>query len=371
LQLLAQSGSPKLPPAARAFTAAELQELQQLAEMMAQRAAGRPVKVNELSEAQAKRAVNRLVKRGALLHTDIALLVPSVADRFRDGAAEAGLFLPGRTGILFQDGRLEGRSIGGAHWDVARLLIDQVVPAPSSDATARQWYQAVAMVFESRTLWSESVPHLERGRQIFSRDPSILAASGRVHEAFAAPRVQSFAQAASQPGHPATEVGSVRSNLRRAEDFFRRAVDIDGTFAEARVHLGRVVGLEGRHEEAATELRKATTLASDSLTRYYAWLFLGAEEQSLQHGDRARESFDSAAALFPRAQSPRLALSQLARRHGDRAGALRAIQRVLTLPADDGRHDDPWWTYLEDPAGKAESMMSEARALLFLLPEER
>jgi hypothetical protein len=41
-----------------------------------------------------------------------------------------------------------------------------------------------------------------------------------------------------------------------------------------------------------------------------------------------------------------LALSQLARRHGDRGGALGAIERLFALPAE-GRteHDDPWWWY--------------------------
>jgi tetratricopeptide (TPR) repeat protein len=117
-------------------------------------------------------------------------------------------------------------------------------------------------------------------------------------------------------------------------------------------------------------LQLATATAHDSLTRYYAWLFLGAEERWLGHADLARQCFDAAVALFPRAQSPHLALSQLARRNGDRGSALRAIQQVLNLPADDSQREDPWWSYFHDPGDKAEAMMHEMRAALFLPLEE-
>jgi tetratricopeptide (TPR) repeat protein len=299
------------------------------------------------------------------------LLVPSAADRLPESAKEPRLLLERRGSVLVQDGRQEGTNAGGAHWDIARLLLDEITPDPSRDTTARLWYRAIAAFFERRALLAESVPHLERGRRIYATDPFIFAASGLVHETFAAPEIQTFVQTAAQAGLPPTSVGSARSNLRRAEDFFRRAVELDGSYAEARVHLGRVLGLQGRHEEAASQLQLATATAHDSLTRYYAWLFLGAEEQGLGHADLARQCFDAAVALFPRAQSPHLALSQLARRNGDRGGALRAIQQVLNLPADDSQREDPWWSYFHDPGDKAEAMMHEMRAALFLPLEEQ
>ena len=68
----------------------------------------------------------------------------------------------------------------------------------------------------------------------------------------------------------------------------------------------------------------------------------------LGNRDAARVAYEEAARLFPMAQSPLLALSQLARRYGDRGGALRAIERLFALPAEDRTEkDDPrWWYYV-------------------------
>ena len=129
--------------------------------------------------------------------------------------------------------------------------------------------------------------------------------------------------------------------------------------------------LQGRHEEAANQLRRAAAAAGNSGTQYCAWLFLGVAEQSLGRADRARESFDQAAALYPRAQSAYLALSQLARRSGDRASALEAIGHVLDLSASDRQREDPWLTYLQGSAAEAQTRLSQLRAVLFLIQSER
>jgi len=53
-----------------------------------------------------------------------------------------------------------------------------------------------------------------------------------------------------------------------------------------------------------------------------------------------------------------LALSQLARRYGDRNGALRAIERLFALPGEDrDARDDPWWWYYVAQARDAEDLL--------------
>jgi tetratricopeptide (TPR) repeat protein len=195
-----------------------------------------------------------------------------------------------------------------------------------------QWYRIIAALFSSKRMHAESLVHVARARQLFPADARILEANGRLHEAFAAPAIQQFLEGSASAGGDASRalMGSSRSNLRQAETFFSKAVELDGRFAAARLHLGRVLGLEGHHEDAASHLRRVADTADDSLTQYYAWLFLGVEEQALAHPDRAHESFDRAAGRYPRAQSPQLALGQLARRQGDRPGA-SALQHVLAL----------------------------------------
>src|SRR5207248_7243201 len=157
-----------------------------------------------------------------------------------------------------------------------------------------------------------------------------------------------------------------RSNLRDAETYFRRAVEGDDAFVEARLRLGHVVGLLGRHEEASSHLQRALAGARDRAPQYHAAMFLGNEQQALGQRARARESYEKAAALYPRAQSPLLALTQLARGAGDRPGAWRAFQPLLTLPADESARADPWWGYYEGQDRNAAPLFSEVRALVSL-----
>jgi tetratricopeptide (TPR) repeat protein len=85
------------------------------------------------------------------------------------------------------------------------------------------------------------------------------------------------------------------------------------------------------------------------LLQYYGQMFLGAEAAALDLTDEARRAFERAAELYPDAQSPRLAISALATRMGDRAEAVAVIQPVLS--GDDPRlSDDPWWSYYTSQA---------------------
>ena len=102
-----------------------------------------------------------------------------------------------------------------------------------------------------------------------------------------------------------------------------------------------------------------SAISTDPQLLYYAELFLGAEEEALGNRDAARVAYEQAAEHFPHAQSPPLALSQLARRYGDRGGALHAIARLFALPADEREpKDDPWWWYYVAQARDAEDLLA-------------
>jgi Flp pilus assembly protein TadD len=154
---------------------------------------------------------------------------------------------------------------------------------------------------------------------------------------------------------------STAGELRLAETHFRRALEFAPGHAESRVRLARVTGTLGRHEEAAAVLRQAIAGSGNRRLLYFANLFLGREEQVLGHHDGAREAFEQAASLFPEAQSPRLALSQLTWQSGDRRGALRAVSPVWTLPPVGNARADPWWEYYTTHAAKAETLLAELR----------
>jgi tetratricopeptide (TPR) repeat protein len=368
LQIVARPDEkPKRPGTVRAMTPSELAELRQLA---AEETSANHLDVNDPRWAEAsRRMINRLVKRAALLHTDIAALIDSTADKL--AASTPALLLEPRLTIHVVDARQVGTDYYGSHWDFTRLLLDQVRPSPSADVSVRDWYRAVAAVFASRSLHAESHAHLTRAESLFPDDAEIARAAGLLREAQAAPRIQRFVEMTAPENTLRKFIGTERSNLRQAQAFHRKAVALDPGSTDARLHLGRVTGLLGGHDEAAHELRRVGDAAREPRTSYYAWLFLGVEEDALGRATAARAAFERAAELFPRAQSPYLALSQLARRHGDRTAARRFVEAVWSLSNADRLRDDPWATYLTGTPAEPDALLADVRTALFLTLAER
>lgn len=71
--------------------------------------------------------------------------------------------------------------------------------------------------------------------------------------------------------------------------------------------------------------------------------------------------YERCAAVFPSAHAPLLGLSELARRTGDRAAALLALERVAALADGSNVAIDPWWIYLRSYARNADQLLDEVR----------
>ncbi|MCX6550253.1 MAG: hypothetical protein NTY02_04450 [Acidobacteria bacterium] len=285
-----------------------------------------------LSEDESVRGdATRILKRAALLHADVAMFIVPMSP--------SSIGCLARSTVLVEDGRSVGSGCAGTHWVQGRALLDAVKPDPRKDPMVRLWYYATIAHMLGQSDLADADPQIEHAAQLFPMDPGILFEHGYFHEAFSAPHVQPAAHASGADRRPASV------HLKEAAEHYGRALEVNPDFVEARVHRGAVLGRLGRHEEAAAELRRAAPSAQGPILRYYAALFLGDEEQALGSRDAARACYNDAAALFPLAQAPRVALSHLARRHGDREGALRALRDVFTLPADERDRPDPWWKY--------------------------
>jgi tetratricopeptide (TPR) repeat protein len=316
---------------------------------------------------------NRILKRGALLHTDIAALSPFKTK----SPAERPPVRSQRIMIYFDDGRRLGFEGASEHWRVARLLLDRVTPStsrnnkpdPTRDAMVQSWYR-VTTAYQELTQQYEP-GHLERALELFPGDAELHFFNGCRHETFASRRIQSVFHSASLPRGVTFGIGSERAELRQAEASFRRALENGPNLTEARIRLGHVLALVGRHSDAADELQKALLATDDQLLLYYGHLLLGGELDALGDRKRARDAYERAALLFPRAQSPRLALSQVANRSGDRRAALDAIRPVLGPPADEFDRADPWWTYHVAQGRSAEVQLAKLRAAMFLVKAER
>jgi Flp pilus assembly protein TadD len=186
--------------------------------------------------------------------------------------------------------------------------------------------------------------HFLRAIELFPDDPELLMFAAGIHESFAGARTQSAIRKANIPRDVDLGVRTESQELRLSEQLHKRALEANPLLLEARIRLGRVLGLRGRHEEAAAQLRQGVS-ATEPILQYYAHMFLAAELEALGNGEEARRSYQRAAALFPTAQSPLLGLSRVSSQLGDRDGAREAIGRVLKLPVDDEKRGDPWWVY--------------------------
>ena len=290
-----------------------------------------------LSDDEASRGeIDRILWAGAILHSDIAMLVPS-EDRPVIGRAMA---------VRVRDGQPDGYEYPVSNeWEFARDLLAALPPDTLRSETVALWYRAAAAYLLASGDLFIATAQLDRGRQIFPEDADLLFLSGCVHEAFATPRLQELVASLVLPPGYTIKIGSPRTHLGQAESDFSKALEKNARLTEARLRLGHVLGLLGHHQEAADQLRQVATTMGDSQVLYYACMFLGNEEQALGHRDAAHGWYDRAATMYPHAQSPLFALSSLASASGDMSEAARAADRIRGLPADENERTDPWPAY--------------------------
>ena len=190
---------------------------------------------------------NYIMRRGAILHSDVAILAPAAMAAPGDvGRPSGGVE---RFRMEISDGQEIDLRQSAVHWEIARMLLDFVRPAgkdradPGHDDMVRQWYRATAAWMQLRE--DHDKLHLDRARELFPADPDILFLSGCQRETYAGPPIQTAVRSAVLPTGVTLDVGSDRSELREAETLFRRTLEIKPDHAEARMRHGRVLGAPG------------------------------------------------------------------------------------------------------------------------------
>jgi tetratricopeptide (TPR) repeat protein len=305
---------------------------------------------------------NYVLRRGSLLHTDVATSGSEQIEPLSGGLASRAEPVT----VQASDGQETNIGLEAAHWEMARLLLDAV--RPGRDPMVRLWYQATAAWMQRHM--RHDTAHLNHARELFPNDADILFLSGCQHETLAGPAIQAVVRTAILPAGVALDVGSDGTELKEAETFFRRALTLDPNRAEGHLRLGHVLLMRQKPQEAAGELRQALIGSSDDpLLQYLGSLLLGAAEETLDHFEGAHASYARAAALYPQAQSAHLALSALAWRHGDRPGAFREIQPVFESRPVQAERADPWWDYHVAQARNADALLDQLRRPF--LQEER
>lgn len=297
---------------------------------------------------------NYFLRRASMLHTDVATLTEP---RFSRRSVNPS------TALRLDDGRGEPVLDPAEHWELARRLLDHVVPAgedkpaPARDPMVREWYVATSAWLEGNE--RHRTGHLDRARALFPDDPDLLFLSGCQHEVYATPEVQAAVSERTRRPGVRLPVESGSRELELAERFLRHALAIQPDMNEARLHLGHVLLVERRHADARLELGRVESTGFAPDLRYYLALFTGAAAEAVGQRGAARDAYEAASRLFPSAQSAYIALSALAWRAGDAPAALGVFERMLAGTRDDP-DSDPWWTYdtsdVRDPDARLDTL---------------
>jgi tetratricopeptide (TPR) repeat protein len=321
------------------YSGNELERLRALARRYGVKRPTDPCEKDDPARGPAFNSANQLLQRAAMFHLDLAAAGVGTPSTRRDSRSSFT--------INVDDGQALGEVGLAGHIELAREALDFVTRpcsfmlGPAAVPWVRDWYGASLAYQLSRGRFE--VAHVLRTVELFRDDADLLALAGAIHEALAAPQFQA-ALGSDRDLRDRLQVLTASGELGRSEDLLRRALRLDGQLVEARVRLGNVLGLRGKHAEAARELERAVSVVGeDRLLAYYARMLHGRELEATGARGPARTSYEQAARLFPAAHAPRLALSQLLRGSGDAATAGAMLERLVERPAE--TPDDPWWSY--------------------------
>lgn len=327
---------------------------------------------------------NDVRRRGALLHTDIALLLPDQAAAFKwsdapflggawEWAGEGTRTLVRRAPpslVYYVDGQLVARYSETGHWPFASWLLSGTEPDAASSEFVRDWYRAVAATFLHQRDFGRARHHLARARGVLPRDPVLLFYAGAMHEGQA--MVTEVATQGARARDEATQQTqyrmadgtlvplasgkdlSVGGELQSAETMYRAALR-NRASDEARIRLARVLGHLGKHREALNVL-SATAPPADA-AGVLPLAVPGQPVFSARSPEGSAHPLRASGAAVSHRSSPTRAISHVCLRSGDHAGALAAVDRIAALPQDASRRVDPWWDYYGSAAADAEEQL--------------
>ena len=190
---------------------------------------------------------NDILKRGAMLHADIAIMTPVDS---RGGASD---IRPGPGGLVLfmNDGQQLGLQEVVSHWNMGRRLLDRVrpvdtkngmktVPNPAGDEDVRRRYVGgCAYMTRVRNI---ELSHFTRALELFPNDPDVLFFAASAHEAFAGVRMQAVMRSIKAPRDVSFGVRATRMPSCASPSSYKHAIERNPNYLEARIRLGRVLG---------------------------------------------------------------------------------------------------------------------------------
>lgn len=217
-------------------------------------------------------------------------------------------------------------------------------------AFSSRWYVATSRLLRDRTGFSAELDFLALGRERLPGDAAVLHESGTTEELIATHPSRQISRDIAGAGFSyADTVGKqlLREHgeqLLNAERWLRESLTRDPGRFDTQLHLGRVLMLLGRDDEALPMLDHVA--AGSPAVAYVAHLFRGAIEERRGNLDAAASAYRTAMAADPSRQSALIALSQVLQRQGRGEQSRALLDQLL---AGGAPTDDPWWEYFFEP----------------------
>jgi tetratricopeptide (TPR) repeat protein len=236
-----------------------------------------------------------------LIHTEAAFILVQL-----DGAGEARVHVKAAATLLPRVSR---------HGTPSRSVPIEA-PSPRDDFEVH-WRLAVGHLYRQFAQPREAVLWYEQALKQHRTHPEALVALGALHEYVAA----------------ATERRRSGNSLLHAVRRYEEALAADPAHDEARLRLGRVSAMLGRHEPAARELEHVAAAHPSGKLGAVARLFQGDIAEREKRIDQAITHYRRAVEIEPGLQPAHLALCHALQIAGRGAEATAALHRALeTVP---------------------------------------
>jgi hypothetical protein len=216
------------------------------------------------------------------------------------------------------------------HLGIARRAVEALMSRHLEDAFCRHWVLATVLS-SNGTARSADVPDA-------GADPAIIVARGSSLE------LPTPADRETQAGFD--RVDPPAGDLSRAADLYRAALAMDGGFEEARLRLGRVLGMQHHDEEAIAQLERIRSQTRDARVSYLAALFLAEVHEAAGNDKAAIVAYRAANTSCPDALAARVALAYLLRSSGQIEEADRILRERRPSAPGGSIARDPWQDYL-------------------------
>ena len=298
------------------------------------------------------------LRRASMLHTDAAIFAEDLPEPPDDGppaSLGAAMSAARRQGeepppllssdryILHTDGRIVGERSANWNWAFARSVTDHLL-VPDRSFVA-EWYHAVAAYMLANGRHGDARKHLMHAAMAMPDDPHLLFDRACFAEALGLPFYQVLRDDPSLwsargmfiavPPEETTDV--------EAEGLFRRTLEVDPSYLEARVRLARLLNRRGHHDEASSLITNAIEHSPAGAVAFFAQIVAGRIASAQGRYDASLQHYRDALQVFPQAQSALLGASHAALMIADMPQALAPVEELG--PESEIYEADPWRDY--------------------------